>query len=53
MNTKEIEVKQISVNTLEELNKEFESIKDKKDNVVSIHAVILLNVPLHDAQHSD
>ena len=52
MHTKEIEVKQISVKTLEELYKELDSLSDKVKNIVSIHAVILLNVPLCDDQDS-
>lgn len=53
MVTKEIEVKQISVKTLGELNKELDKISDKTENIISIHVVILLNTPLCDVQHSD
>lgn len=47
---KDIEVKQISVNTIDELQTELHAISDKTDAIISIHAVILLNVPLHDVE---
>lgn len=52
MYKKDFEVKQITVETLEELRKELDSISEKEQNVLSINAVILLSVPLCDSQHS-